>query len=142
MCVAFDKLLIYQYIFAPDKREDLDALDKLSYEDIAVFCSELNLAITSQSQKNPCYKYVLFDGFEVSYDFPALSADASFIEFLDMTVCENAETLTGMPEIIENKYSSAYHEDQTIPEALKSARSSMRDRIKKRKDGMLRVAFA
>ena len=134
MCVAFDKLSVYQYAFAPDEREDFDfeALSELSYADIASFQSFLTEAITSYQDKNSCFKYIYFEGFDTTEDMLSSDGMILFVDAVNKIVCLQPSALRDIPEKIETRYSKAYDNEGYITAALRDARKKLRDWVSSR----------
>lgn len=122
MCVAFDKLSIYQYLFAPEPRFEQSFSSNLQNKYISVFCNMLYEDISEEASKNPCYKYVCFNGFDSIDELYSEEDVLLFIEMSDLVICLDRDSLENKPEEIERKYSKAYHGDETVPNALKSAK--------------------
>lgn len=122
MCVAFDKLSIYQYLFAPDSRFEQSASCNIQSKHISVFCNMLYEDISEEASKNPCYKYVCFNGFDSIDEIYSDDDMLLFVEMNNLVMCLDCKLLERKPEEIERKYSKAYHGDETVPNALKNAK--------------------
>lgn len=124
MCVAFDKLSIYQYLFALDDQNQ-NSISELSGKEITIFCNLLYKYISEKEEINPCYKYVYFRGFDSAdaVDFSLEKYD--FIEILDKVLCMDVKGLEGMSKAIEEKYTVSYHDDDTIANALRKAKKEV-----------------
>lgn len=122
MCVAFDKLSIYQYLFAPDSRFEQSISCNIQNKHVSVFCNMLYEGISEEASKNPCYKYVCFNGFDSIDELYSEEDVLLFIEMNNLVMCLDRDSLEKKPEEIEHKYLRAYHDDETVPNALKSAK--------------------
>ena len=129
MCVAFNKHSIYKYVFAIDSRTP-NVPTSLSFESLMVFRNCLYRYISEQCDKNPEYKYVHFSGFSTDEGYIYDDKDLLFMECIDEVICVGQERLTNFPAQFEEKYKTAYNNDDTIPHALQNAKDTMLEFIK------------